>query len=172
MEETNLKFNEPFPVKKRNVFSIAAGEGFLFLGATMNFKHGLCYHPLYGIWTDMRKRCLSPTSRAYKNYGGRGIEICKRWDDFGLFVKDMGERPDGYTIERIDNNGNYCPKNCKWIPRNKQAANQRQRLNWYIKGKIFKTSIEASKLLNIARCTVWRWCKDQNKPDCYSEKRF
>lgn len=134
--------------------------------------HGLSKEPEYSIWTNIRKRCLNPACKAFKNYGGRGIKICERWDDFGLFFKDMGKRPIEYTIERIDNDKGYSPKNCKWIPRNKQASNQRQRRNWHIKNKIFKTSIEASESLNVTRSTIWRWCKDPNKPDCYSEKRF
>ena len=73
----------------------------------------------------MRNRCNNPNSSQYSDYGGRGITICERWDDFNLFVEDMGERPDGYTLDRIDNNGDYTPSNCQWSSRLHQQRNRR-----------------------------------------------
>ena len=83
-------------------------------------------HPLYCTWLRMRHRCLSPSDKSWKDYGGRGIKICKRWGSFETFARDMGERPLGHTIERKNNNGNYTPRNCVWIPRSKQHSNTRQ----------------------------------------------
>ncbi len=76
----------------------------------------------------MRRRCNSPNHYQYHDYGGRGITICDRWDDFWLFVKDIGERPSpSYTLDRIDNNGNYTPDNCVWATWEQQNNNQRPR---------------------------------------------
>jgi hypothetical protein len=81
--------------------------------------------PEYECWVSMRQRCRDPGCRSYKNYGGRGISVCARWDLFENFLADMGPRPPGYSIERVDNNGNYEPSNCKWIPKGDQSRNRR-----------------------------------------------
>ena len=89
------------------------------------FIHGFHNHPSYSSWWHMIDRCMNLLSKNYKNWGGRGITVCERWKDINNFISDMGEKPFGFSIERIDVNGNYTPENCIWIENKLQSRNRR-----------------------------------------------
>ena len=94
----------------------------------LSTKHGMNGTLVYSSWRSMKHRCGNPNNIAYKNYGGRGIVVCERWrNSFEAFFEDMGERPEGLQIDRIDNNGNYEPGNCRWVTCTENNNNKRKR---------------------------------------------
>lgn len=92
-----------------------------------NETHGLSrrHHRAYRIWKDMRQRCNNPNNSRYSDYGGRGVKVCDRWNDFANFIADMGDPPKLHSIDREDVNGNYEPNNCAWKTSKQQANNKR-----------------------------------------------
>lgn len=93
--------------------------------------HGKTKSPEYIVWGSMKARCFNTNEESYKNYGGRGITVCDRWkNSFENFLNDMGERPTNqHQIDRIDNDGNYEPKNCKWVTVSENSVNRRNKGN-------------------------------------------
>lgn len=96
-----------------------------------NLRHGLRGNPIWGAWWGMIKRCEYPSESNYERYGGRGIRVCERWrSSVEAFYADMGDRPDGCELDRIDTNGNYEPENCRWVTRKENCRNRRS--NHYV----------------------------------------
>lgn len=98
-------------------------------------KHGKCGTPTYRIWQAMMERCLNPKHQSYVNYGARGITVCDRWLSFDNFFSDMGERPAGLQVDRINNDGNYEPSNCRWVTPLQNSRNKRVNVSITIKGE-------------------------------------
>jgi hypothetical protein len=119
--------------------------------------HGKSETKLYGVWAGIKRRCYNKNQAAYKNYGGRGISLCADWFDFSHFYKwaiDNGYK-EGLSIDRIDNNGNYEPKNCRWVDDSTQANNTRvvKRISYH--GETL-TYMEWSRKLGAKRNIVWK----------------
>lgn len=113
---------------------------------------GRTLNPLYGLWKNMLGRCENENHPKYYQYGKRGISVCEEWHDFWSFVEwsdSIGGRPDGYSIDRIDNDGNYEPSNCRWATSEEQSINRSSNLNIQYKGQT-KTLKEWSVILDIS----------------------
>lgn len=119
-----------------------------------HITHGMTKTSIYKRWSEMKRRCLNPKVQSYKYYGGRGIKVCKRWMKFENFYKDMGSIPEGYTIERINNDGNYEPDNCKWATFKEQHNNSRHNVILKYKG-ISMTMVQWAEKLGISRACLW-----------------
>lgn len=118
------------------------------------FKHGHCSHPLYNVWRGLHERCYNEKTESYRHYGGRGIKVCERWSDFKNFLKDMGERPlPTDTIDRIDNNGDYEPDNCRWADHKTQCRNRRTNHLLTCDGQT-KTLAEWAEITGIGYATI------------------
>lgn len=128
-----------------------------------NHKHGFSrqreVHPLYKVWLSMRQRCRNPRSREWAAYGGRGITVCDRWDDFRLFFEDMGAgyRP-GLSIDRVDNDKGYAPDNCSWATPAQQGRNHRRNVVVTAFGKTQILQDWAAEL-GVARQAFYYWTK-------------
>lgn len=119
-----------------------------------NHKHGMCGTKPYFIWVGIRQRCNNKKCKDYKHYGGRGIKICNRWNKFFNFWEDMGKSYfDGATIERVDNDGDYTPQNCKWASRLEQSNNTRRSKRYGHDGKEL-TASEWEEITGINRHVI------------------
>jgi hypothetical protein len=109
-------------------------------------KHGRSTTNSYGAWNNIIQRCTNPNSTAYASYGGRGIKVCDEWLTFEGFIKEMGERQEGMTLERINNELGYFKDNCKWATRRQQANNRRSNVKLEYMGKIMSIADWARKV--------------------------
>lgn len=116
------------------------------------------YPKLYFTWRSMRTRCNNPSFKSYANYGGRGVKVCDRWQkSFKAFVEDMGPKPDPtYQLDRIDNDGDYTPENCRWVSRSKNLSNTRRNNLVTYQGET-KTITQWASIIGISPNTFkWR----------------
>lgn len=119
-----------------------------------NTIHGKSKSPVFNSWRGMVDRCTNKNTSHFSHYGGRGISVCDRWRSFSNFYADMGDRPDGMTLDRIDVNGNYEPCNCRWASKVVQATNQRTNVLLSRGGVTKPVSVWASEL-NIRATTIY-----------------
>lgn len=110
--------------------------------------------PTYNSWASMVQRCTDPNYHSFSKYGGRGVRVCDRWRTFVNFLADMGERPDGATLDRIDNDGDYEPGNCRWATPRQQSNNRRNTLMLTFRGET-RPLTEWAEITGIRRHTIW-----------------
>jgi hypothetical protein len=115
----------------------------------MGRTHGMTRSPTYRSWESMWGRCTRPNDPVYDKYGGRGISVCERWSKFEEFLSDMGTRPEGLSLDRIDNSGNYEPGNCRWATPKQQSNNTRWNRTIKYNGRTY-TARELSDLLGLS----------------------
>lgn len=114
----NGGFSRPHTEETKKKLAAYTGE------RSSAYKHGWSGTPTHTTWTSMHSRCTDPRNASYGRYGGRGITVCERWGDFTFFLADMGERPEGMTLDRIEIDRNYEPSNCRWATRAEQESNK------------------------------------------------
>lgn len=111
-------------------------------------------HPLYGTWINMKQRCFNPSHPLWARYGGRGITVCERWrSSFANFLADMGERPEGMSLDRIDNDAGYSPENCRWATQVAQSRNQHRTRHVTIDGRRYK-AVELAEASGVKTDTI------------------
>lgn len=120
-----------------------------------SYQHGDSYSPEYRTWTGILHRCFASGDSRFTDYGGRGITVCRRWkDSYEAFLEDMGRRPSlDHSIERIDNDGNYEPTNCRWATRVEQGQNKRNNVNLEWRGAVHSIS-EWARIMGMSRTVL------------------
>lgn len=107
----------------------------------------------YHTWKSMHDRCTRKNDRCYYLYGGRGIKVCSSWRNFKNFLIDMGKRPNGFVIDRIDNSKGYSKKNCRWVSKLESARNKRHIVNYKYNGVLLNLN-QIAKLMGTKHCTL------------------
>lgn len=147
-----------------------------------NATHGGRFTKLYSIWQGIHARCKRPKMRCFKDYGGRGIKVCEKWSSFENFRDDMCEIPSGMQIDRIDNNKDYSPENCRWVSATENACNRSNSKRWFVDGVEYQSDSAAAKAFNVSTMTIRRWCEGGHdkrdgrtfgpKKNCWSKKLY
>lgn len=124
-----------------------------------NRRHGMRNSTTYSSWQSMKGRCLDPGNKDFPRWGGSGVRIHPAWiETFEAFYTDMGDRPAGTTLDRIDSTGNYEPGNCRWATGVEQASNTKQSWTVEIDGRLFPSAEAAARAHGVSTTTITRWC--------------
>lgn len=138
-----------------------------------NYKHGACCRNrrLYSVWSTMIHRCEDPKREKYKDYGKRGISVCEEWHDPNTFMDWAFENgySDGLQIDRVNNDGNYCPDNCRWVTPKTNSRNRRNTVFLSVQGET-KSVAEWCEIKPISPYTVYWWVREKGKT--YAEQRL
>ena len=127
--------------------------------------HGMRYTAEWLAWRNMHSRCYTKSNRSYARYGGRGIKVCARWESFETFFDDMGARPGKWaSVERIDNDGDYSPTNCRWATRKEQARNRRTNAKYLFRGR-YRTVAELAEISEVSYHTMWHRLRSGWSPE-------
>lgn len=136
-------------------------------GLTSNLKHGAASRMTgaYRSWRSMKQRCTNENSPNWKTYGGNGVTVCSKWlESFDNFIADMGERPEGYSLERMDVTKGYSPENCKWIPLKDQCKNKRNTVLYEVEGVVM-TQADTARFLNLHASTLTKMRRSNSLPE-------
>lgn len=129
-----------------------------------NFRHGRSNSGEYASWGQMLQRCTNPNNPAWNRYGGKGITVCEKWKSFDNFFDDMGPRPATTSIDRIDNDGNYEPGNCRWATREQQQINRRNTIKITHQNKTLSL-VEWSKITGLSRDLLYNRRRHGDSPE-------
>src|SRR3990167_7013059 len=124
--------------------------------------HGMSKTKQYKVWAAMHGRCRNPANKDFRHYGGRGISVCERWKSFERFIEDMGAHQGGLELDRIDNDGNYEPNNCRWVSHFEQVNNSRH--NHFLKFEGKRLSLSQWALFLKLPASTIRWRVRQKLP--------
>ena len=128
--------------------------------------------PTYKTWISMKSRCFDPASDSYKWYGGRGITVCERWLEFVNFLADMGDRPKGHTLDRINTDGDYEPENCRWASAAEQARNKETSVKTLFRGEE-RNLVDIAREFDLPTTTIYRRFKQGYRgEDLISKENF
>jgi len=128
------------------------------LVALKNKTHGMRNTDTYSSWVAMKDRCTNPSSKDFARYGGRGITVCSQWmNSFEQFYKDMGERPRGKSIDRINNDQGYFLENCRWATHSQQQLNKKNSCLWLVNWVVYESLVKAAADFGVTKQTIIKW---------------
>ena len=138
-------------VSTTNEFRDGSHCGDVSHSVTHGHTRGLKNSPIFQSWSKMLTRCYNLKSDRYKNYGGKGVRVCRRWHKFENFLSDMGERPEGKTLGRFLDRGNYSSRNCRWMTRAEQGLNMRNN-HALLKWELSRATVRKPRVLKNSYC--------------------